>query len=1160
MPLRRLLILLFALVVARLLPAADAPELVPQIGHSDDYVYMTYSPDGTHLATLGKDGRVLVWNLRTQLIELRIAIARAGLTFPLVSADNGWLLLEHDSRYPSNAELWSLRFGRKVCNLGAFADAYRFSFHHDGAHLWAWCYGREGMTHLQKAAYFQFGAETRAAKSVLQWVDLETRAVERTIPNLTGQVIGISPDDTLAVTAIYSPPDDAIPHGAEIEKQSARGTTELVLWDLATGTELRRFTGIEGYVTAQPDYFPCRFSADGTLLGVQPYCHRPYTIRVWNTHTGALVRTCELPTTDQWSGNPPNFAFTGHNTQLTANARAFRQWSLTDPAPPTTPEPYKDNWAGLVTAYRPDGQVCLTANRAQDPLLFRDTTLLAAVAQLRPVLPLPFVHTLATHPNGGLLAVVGDGNAIPLWDVAQGRVTRTLMLPEGLWATAAAFSPDGKTLLSAAFTRTRNTINPWMENAYTQARMCVFDLTTGAIVQTFSAHGENYVRALAFSPDGRLLASAGDDQQIWLWDIATGTVLQKLVTNPATSPARLAFTPDGTRLAVLSYAGKESHSTYTTLWDLTQTPPTVCFTQVDTDGIPKALAVSPDSRWVAILHSKPCGSHGPNDYAFLDLVVRRADDGREVWRQYLEEFGYVIAARTLPLLTFTPDSATLLVGSRDRTFTLWDAATGVRRGTRIVAGLRYVNALCCLGAGPQTRLAAATTDGQITLWKLADVLAQDTPTPLATLLAAEDGRWIATTPGGYYDCSLEAANGLVWRMDGNVLPFDSFSATYQRPDILKKSLAGEDIANVPPIDATQTPPVVTFMSPKYASEITPDENPEIKLAVTGTAPIAHVEITVNGQPLPPALADKLVIANPTATKGVIPMHLPLPPGAPRLRIRAVAYDTRGFKSAPTELALFRPGVKEQPGTLWVLAVGINNYPKLPKGVQLQMAAPDAQALSRLFQAQDGVYAGVSGVLLTDANASLSNLKLALREVKDKAAENDTVVIFISGHGLQDAQGNYYFPTNEVDLKNIPATALSWQDFHAALREVRAKRVLVLADTCQSGGIMGSASLNSDVLANKLNKEGHRLVFVACAGNESSLERDEWGHGAFTKAILDAFAGAADTNKDQLISFHELKDYVTARVTALTGNRQHPQLPFLDQFEPEAVLGKVVSEK
>jgi hypothetical protein len=200
------------------------------------------------------------------------------------------------------------------------------------------------------------------------------------------------------------------------------------------------------------------------------------------------------------------------------------------------------------------------------------------------------------------------------------------------------------------------------------------------------------------------------------------------------------------------------------------------------------------------------------------------------------------------------------------------------------------------------------------------------------------------------------------------------------------------------------------------------------------------------------------------------------------------------------------------------------------------------------------YSDVKTTLLTDGQATLSNLTFALRQLKDTATENDVALIFLAGHGVIK-DGVFYFASCEVNRADIPGTALDWRQFIATLRDVRAKRVLVLADTCQSGGIVGEKPMDNDELARKLNREAHRLVFTAATRDECSIERAEWGHGAFTKALLEALAGKADTRHDGQLTFQQLRDYVPARVAELTDGRQHPQLPFLDQFEPDAVFAR-----
>jgi WD40 repeat protein len=94
-------------------------------------------------------------------------------------------------------------------------------------------------------------------------------------------------------------------------------------------------------------------------------------------------------------------------------------------------------------------------------------------------------------------------------------------------ANAVAFSPDGKLLASAS----DGVVKLW-------------DPATGAVLQMLEGHTD--ISAVAFSPDGKLLASASDDQKVRLWDTATGAALQALYYSDWV--ITIAFSPDNKRL------------------------------------------------------------------------------------------------------------------------------------------------------------------------------------------------------------------------------------------------------------------------------------------------------------------------------------------------------------------------------------------------------------------------------------------------------------------------------------------------------------------------------------------------------------------------------------------------------------------------------------
>lgn len=234
--------------------------------------------------------------------------------------------------------------------------------------------------------------------------------------------------------------------------------------------------------------------------------------------------------------------------------------------------------------------------------------------------------------------------------------------------------------------------------------------------------------------------------------------------------------------------------------------------------------------------------------------------------------------------------------------------------------------------------------------------------------------------------------------------------------------------------------------------------------------------------------------------------------------------------------------------LYVLSIGVSSYQHEP--INLSFAHSDAHTMGERFaQLEGSLYQAVQVRTLTDQEATLAHIKAGIAWLEREATQMDMIVVFVSSHGALDHKGNLYLLPHDVNTDELFATGLNIEALTHGMNGVPCKK-LILLDACHSGqsghdllayATPKAANVNRAV-EELINKEPGITVMTSSSGNEFSYENPNWGHGAFTKAILEGLDGSADYNRDQLINLFELNLYVTQRVKDLTSGRQHPFTP------------------
>ena len=766
-------------------------------------------------------------------------------------------------------------------------------------------------------------------------------------------------------------------------------------------------------------------------------------------------------------------------------------------------------------------------------------------------LGLPVGHTdnvtsAAFSPDGKTLVTASWDNTARLWDAASGKLLHTLEGHTSI-VISAAFSPDGKRVVTAS-------------GDYT-ARL--WDASSGKLLHTLEGHTSN-VESAAFSPDGKSVVTASEDKTARLWDAASGKLLHTLEGHTSIVFSAV-FSPDGKSLVTAS-------DDYTArLWDASSGK-LLHTLEGHTDRVYSAV-FSPDGKtlvtasvdstarlWDAssgkLLHTLEGHTDWVNSAAFSPdgktVVTASADYTARLWDAASGKLLHTLEGHTywVRSAAFSLDGKTLATASVDNTARLWDAASGKLLHT-LEGHTSGVNSAAFSPDGKT--VVTASDDGSTILWdvKRGEQFIRH------FIFDADPNKWIHLHPSGLFDASPEAMELMYWTKGLEIIEFSQLKDRYWVPGLWEKVMKGEPLPDVRDMNELKLQPEVEL------GEVKDGKIPVIITKREGG--YGKVSVFINGKEIQAdARGSKFDKTKDTQTIWVdLKDHPNLQNGENTIAVKASSEN--GFVTGrPVEKKVTMSFQTSKPH-FYAVVVGTGKYTN--SSINLKYPEKDAVSMSTALKLGAEELFGVDKThiytLTTTAGTdrpTKERIKAVFSEIGKTAKSTDVILVYLSGHGISwgGDQGDFHYITTDATAANAEAFndevirknySISTSEFTEYLKAIPALKQVMIIDACSSGkaveNLMASRDIDGSQIKaiDRMKDRTGMFVISGSAADAVSYEANRYGQGLLTYSILQAMKGAS-LRDGQFFDVNMLLNYARENVPRLAagiGGIQTPQL-------------------